>query len=106
MVKNTRVIIKGLGSKIITVQPIEIVGGAPMGMAEDVLLPRTKFNTVLRSKHTLCRMQFPLAPAYATTFNSCQGLTLDRVGLDLRVSVFSHGQLYTALSRIRHRSHA
>ncbi|KIM52666.1 hypothetical protein SCLCIDRAFT_140708, partial [Scleroderma citrinum Foug A] len=54
----------------------------------------------------LHRKQFPLAPAYATTFNSCQGLTLDCVGIDLTRPVFSHGQLYTALSRIRHRSHA
>ncbi|KAI6019284.1 hypothetical protein PISMIDRAFT_121718, partial [Pisolithus microcarpus 441] len=50
--------------------------------------------------------QFPLAPAYASTFNSCQGLTLDSVGLDLTNPVFSHGQLYTALSRVRHRDHA
>ena len=48
----------------------------------------------------------PLAPAYATTFNSCQGLTLDRVGVDLTRPVFSHGQLYTALSQIHHRSDA
>ncbi len=47
-------------------------------------------------------MQFPIA----TTFNSCQELTLSQVGIDLTNPVFSHGQLYTALSRIRHRSHA
>ncbi|KAJ8590070.1 hypothetical protein M405DRAFT_816876 [Rhizopogon salebrosus TDB-379] len=44
---------------------------------------------------------FPLRPAYATTFNGCQGLTLDKTVLDLRCDVFVHGQLYTALSRIR-----
>ena len=62
--------------------------------------------TILPSGHTLFRKQFPLAPAYATTFNSCQGLTLDRVGVDLTRPVFSHGQLYTALTRIRTREHA
>src|ERR1700761_8255891 len=36
---------------------------------------------------TLLRRQFPLAPAYATTFNSCQGLTLDIVGSDIPLSV-------------------
>ncbi|KAJ8589561.1 hypothetical protein M405DRAFT_738385 [Rhizopogon salebrosus TDB-379] len=44
---------------------------------------------------------FPLRPAYATTFNGCQGLTLDKTVLDLRCDVFVHGQLYTAHSRIR-----
>ena len=49
------------------------------------------------------RVQFPLRLAYATTFNSCQGLTLDKTILDLRTPVFAHGQLYTALSRVRRR---
>ena len=33
-----------------------------------------------------------------TSFNSCQGMTLDRLGIDIIQSVFSRGQLYTALS--------
>jgi ATP-dependent exoDNAse (exonuclease V) alpha subunit len=49
------------------------------------------------------RRQFPLAPAYATTFNSCQGLTQDVVAADLERSAISHGQLYTVLSRVRSR---
>jgi ATP-dependent exoDNAse (exonuclease V) alpha subunit len=32
-------------------------------------------------------------------------LTLDRAVLDLRSPVFAHGQLYTALTRIRERDH-
>ncbi|KAG2056793.1 ATP-dependent DNA helicase PIF1, partial [Suillus hirtellus] len=47
------------------------------------------------------RKQFPLRPAYATTFNGCQGLTLEKAVLDLRTDSFAHGQLYTALSRVR-----
>ena len=43
--------------------------------------------------------------AYATTFNSYQGLTLDRAVIDLRVLPLSHGQLYTSISRVRHRDH-
>ena len=42
--------------------------------------------------------------AYAITFNSCQGLTLDRVALNLRSDVFAHGKLYTVVSRFRNRS--
>ncbi|KAI6028202.1 hypothetical protein EDC04DRAFT_2716298 [Pisolithus marmoratus] len=64
------------------------------------------FNTLLSLGHTLLCCQLPLTPTYATTFNSCQGLTLDCVGVDLTKPVFSHGQLYTAFSCICHRNHA
>ncbi|KAF8234073.1 hypothetical protein L208DRAFT_1263747, partial [Tricholoma matsutake] len=50
--------------------------------------------------------QYPLHLAYSTTFNGCSGLTLDKAVLDLCTKVFAHGQLYTALSRVRHRDHA
>ncbi|KAG2742226.1 hypothetical protein P692DRAFT_201725486, partial [Suillus brevipes Sb2] len=52
---------------------------------------------------TVNRKQFPLRPAYATTFNGSQGLTLQKAVLDLRTDSFAHGQLYTALSRVRGR---
>ena len=107
LVKNKRVIIIALGRRIITVQCIEdrlSTGEARLG--EIYHLPRIMFEEQLQNGHTLQRLQFPIAPAYATTFNSCQGLTLTRVAIDLTHPVFSHGQLYTALSRIRHRSHA
>ncbi|KAF9516606.1 hypothetical protein BS47DRAFT_1250819, partial [Hydnum rufescens UP504] len=44
--------------------------------------------------------QFPLWLAYSTTFNSCQGQTFDFIVLDGRSNVFSHGWLYTAISRV------
>lgn len=46
------------------------------------------------------RKQVPLALCYATTFNGCQGLTVVRLALDLRRAVFSHGQLYSAMTRV------
>lgn len=106
LVKNTRVVVVNVGKKIITVRMLRGVGGVGSMESEDILISRIPFMTTMDSGHTLIRRQFPLAPAYATTFNSCQGLTLDVVGVDLIRPVFSHGQLYTALSRIRHRSHA
>jgi ATP-dependent exoDNAse (exonuclease V) alpha subunit len=33
------------------------------------------------------------------TINKSQGQSVEHVGLDLRTPVFSHGQLYVALSR-------
>jgi ATP-dependent DNA helicase PIF1 len=46
------------------------------------------------------RLQFPIRPAFAMTINKSQGQTLDFVGLWLKNSVFSHGQLYVAMSRV------
>ena len=36
------------------------------------------------------------------TINKAQGQTVQHVGLDLHTPVFSHGQLYVALSRCTH----
>ncbi|KAG2756646.1 hypothetical protein P692DRAFT_201850363 [Suillus brevipes Sb2] len=40
-------------------------------------------------------------PAYATTYNGCQGFTLEKAVLDLRTDSFAHGQLYIAVSTAR-----
>ena len=47
----------------------------------------------------LHRRQFPIHLAFALTINKAQGQTVRFVGVDLREPVFSHGQLYVALSR-------
>uniref|UniRef100_A0A183BNP0 ATP-dependent DNA helicase n=1 Tax=Globodera pallida TaxID=36090 RepID=A0A183BNP0_GLOPA len=48
------------------------------------------------------RIQFPLRPGSVMTINKSQGQTLTHVGVLLDKSqCFSHGQLYTALSRVR-----
>lgn len=38
-----------------------------------------------------------LSPAFATTFHKSQGLTLERVGVDLRNQSFLHGMTYGAV---------
>ncbi|KAG2130849.1 hypothetical protein DEU56DRAFT_740439, partial [Suillus clintonianus] len=96
LVRNVRVRITALHNRFVEVQ-IPATG-------EIHCLPRITFSfNPARSSWTVNRKQFPLRPAYATTFNGSQGLTLQRAVVDVRTDGFAHGQLYTALSRVRHR---
>ena len=93
LVKNTRVVIIRLRKYSVEVKAVHDSKG------ETYNLPRINFEFKPKyAPYTVTRRQYPLRLAYATTFNSCQGLTLQRVVLNLRIPVFAHSQLYTAFS--------
>jgi hypothetical protein len=92
---GTRLIISRLAQRLIVVQ---IIGGAHAGNI--VNIPRiTTITNRLKWPFTLQRRQFPLQLAFAMTINKAQGQTMKTIGIFLPEPVFTHGQLYVALSR-------
>jgi hypothetical protein len=47
-----------------------------------------------------CRRQFPVNLCFTMTINKSQGQSVANVGLNLQNAVFTHGQLYVAISRV------
>ncbi|GBN30866.1 hypothetical protein AVEN_47677-1 [Araneus ventricosus] len=71
-----------------------------------VFLTRIELSPIdVNLPFVLKRRQFPLIPAYARTINKSQGQTFDQVVIYFDEPVFSHGQLYVALSRSRKPNH-
>jgi hypothetical protein len=68
---------------------------------ETAFIPRISLDTATSSglPFTLRCRQFPIRLAFAMTINKAQGQSLKVVGIHLHTPVFSHGQLYVAISR-------
>jgi ATP-dependent DNA helicase PIF1 len=92
------------GTRLIVIQLMQHVIEAKMATSpakgQRVFIPRLSItpSDTERMPFTLRRRQFPMRPAFGMTINKVQGQTLKMVGIFLPKPVFTHGQLYVAMS--------
>ena len=95
LVNGTRMMIKSMHDKVLE---CEIMVGHRKG--EIVFIPRIPlYDRSNEYPWTMIRVQFPIKVAFAMTIHKGQGQSMHRVGVNVAMEMFTHGQLYVAVSR-------
>jgi hypothetical protein len=97
---GSRMIVIGMTDRVLQVR---LIGGDHHGQI--ALIPRISLTPTSTPNYTfkMRRRQFPVQLAFAITIHRSQGQSVKYVGVDLRIPVFAHGQLYVAFSRVTSR---
>ena len=91
LVKNKRCWVVNIGNFSTTIK---------LDNGNEFSIPRINFKGSSNGIQ-FSRKQIPLKMVYSGTVHKSQGMTLDKVVIDLRTSFWEHGQLYVALSRVK-----
>ena len=96
---GTRLIVRNISQNLLD---CEILTGSNIG--QRVFIPKLKLEpSDTDFSFTFRRFQFPVKLSYSMTIQKNQGQSFSHVGIWLNSQIFTHGQLYTALSRVKNK---